>query len=83
MKKRLRRPDEGRLQWERKSVKLFADEEAIETPKGIAARSNSLKAVKLFADEEAIETFLFRRCCGDLPQTVKLFADEEARREEA
>ena len=39
-------------------MKLFADEEAIETVRDCVQDQNCVQAVKLFADEEAIETML-------------------------
>ena len=39
-------------------VKLFADEEAIETKYPCISFSSCVTTVKLFADEEAIETSL-------------------------
>ena len=61
-------------------MKLFADEEAIETfvcfvyPAVLADG----ETVKLFADEEAIETSLPSPDCSHHIRSVKLFADEEA-----
>ena len=54
-------------------MKLFADEEAIETLMVAVVSSASGPAVKLFADEEAIETSL------SLPTTLHLKACETVR----
>ena len=55
MKKRLRLLRGRNTIWVSFSVKLFADEEAIETLTRCAGTVVAV-AVKLFADEEAIET---------------------------
>ena len=56
MKKRLRRFP-ARLWWRViLAVKLFADEEAIETDRVCDESIMLIPSVKLFADEEAIET---------------------------
>ena len=56
MKKRLRLPRLPSRHPTISSVKLFADEEAIETIEVVDSRTVGDMPVKLFADEEAIET---------------------------
>ena len=78
MKKRLR-PTRTEPPWRdsKSPVKLFADEEAIETYSHRSNPTETVKSVKLFADEEAIETLMLTSMSrGWSP--VKLFADEEA-----
>ena len=56
MKKRLRRCSCQCRRYEIRRRKLFADEEAIETPDYGNLEISNVLGRKLFADEEAIET---------------------------
>ena len=58
-------------------MKLFADEEAIETGRNRRVIACAI-SVKLFADEEAIETSIQADISSPSSKPVKLFADEEA-----